>query len=131
MQFCHQEELLQFAESLIIKIRTQIDQQLIHIVIEDIVDLSNRANTYIDYQAPWTLKKTDEDKMRSVLYVLAETIRYIAILLQPFVPESAAKILDQLSVSKDEREFKYLSQNYALKAGTEIPEPQGVFPRVE
>ncbi len=126
-----QEELLQFAESLIIKIRTQIDQQLIHIVIEDIIDLSNRANTYIDQQAPWTLKKTDEAKMKSVLYVLAETIRYIAILLQPFVPESAAKILDQLSVSKNERIFEYLNRNYALKAGAEIPEPQGAFPRIE
>jgi methionyl-tRNA synthetase len=92
-----QKELLQFAESLIIKIRTQIDQQLIHIVIEDIIDLSNRANTYIDHQSPWTLKKTDEEKMKSVLYVLAETIRYIAIILQPFVPDSATKILDQLS----------------------------------
>ncbi|MEI6188641.1 MAG: methionine--tRNA ligase, partial [Alphaproteobacteria bacterium] len=104
-----QKELLQFAESLIIKIRTQIDQQLIHIVIEDIIDLSNRANTYIDHQSPWTLKKTDEEKMKSVLYVLAETIRYIAIILQPFVPDSATKILDQLSISKDERKFKHLS----------------------
>jgi methionyl-tRNA synthetase len=126
-----QKELLQFAESLIIKIRTQIDQQLIHIVIEDIIDLSNRANTYIDHQSPWTLKKTDEEKMKSVLYVLAETIRYIAIILQPFVPDSATKILDQLSISKDERKFKHLSRNYALKAGTEIPEPKGVFPRIE
>ena len=126
-----QKELLQFAESLIIKIRTQIDQQLIHIVIEDIIDLSNRANTYIDHQSPWTLKKTDEEKMKSVLYVLAETIRYIAIILQPFVPDSATKILDQLSISKDERKFKHLSRNYALKAGTEIHEPKGVFPRIE
>lgn len=126
-----QKELLQFAKSLIIKIRTQIDQQLIHIVIEDIIDLSNRANTYIDHQSPWTLKKTDEEKMKSVLYVLAETIRYIAIILQPFVPDSATKILDQLSISKDERKFKHLSRNYALKAGTEIPEPKGVFPRIE
>ena len=126
-----QKELLQFAKSLIIKIRTQIDQQLIHIVIEDIIDLSNRANTYIDHQSPWTLKKTDEEKMKSVLYVLAETIIYIAIILQPFVPDSATKILDQLSISKDERKFKHLSRNYALKAGTEIPEPKGVFPRIE
>ena len=126
-----QKELLQFAESLIIKIRTQIDQQLIHIVIEDIIDLSNRANTYIDHQSPWTLKKTDEEKMKSVLYVLAETIRYIAIILQPLVPDSATKILDQLSISKDERKFEHLSRNYALKAGTEIPEPKGVFPRIE
>jgi methionyl-tRNA synthetase len=63
--------------------------------------------------------------------VLAETIRYIAIILQPFVPDSATKILDQLSISKDERKFKHLSRNYALKAGTEIPEPKGVFPRIE
>jgi len=126
-----QKELLQFAESLIIKIRTQIDQQLIHIVIEDIIDLSNRANTYIDHQSPWTLKKTDEEKMKSVLYVLAETIRYIAIILQPFVPDSATKILDQLSISKDERKFKHLSRNYALKAGTEIPDPKGVFTMIE
>jgi methionyl-tRNA synthetase len=126
-----QEELLQFAEQLIVRIRTQIDQQLIHAVIEDIIDLANRANTYIDYQSPWALKKTDDIKMKSVLYVLAETIRYIAILLQPFVQDSAEKILDQLSISKDEREFKHLSKKYALKVGTEIQEPKAVFPRIE
>jgi methionyl-tRNA synthetase len=126
-----QEELLQFAEQLIVKIRTQIDQQLIHAIIEDIIDLANRANTYIDYQAPWVLKKTDDTKMKSVLYVLAETIRYIAILLQPFVQDSAEKILDQLSISKDEREFKHLSKKYALNVGTEIQEPKAVFPRIE
>ena len=133
----YKEDLLKLTSSLIHRIKLNIDQQLIHQAIEAIIYISNMANNYIDKEAPWTLKKTDENKMKYVLYVLAETIRYIGILLQPFVPESAAKILDQLSVSKDERTFEYLehieshNRDYALKAGTEIPEPKGIFPRIE
>ena len=88
------------------------------------------CNSYIDFQAPWALRKTDFEKMESVLYVLAEAIRGIAILMQPFTPDSAAKLLDQLAVPENQRTFAHLGSEYALKAGTELPTPQGVFPRI-
>lgn len=58
-----------------------------------------------------------------------ETIRNIAILMQPVIPESAAKMLDQLSIPGNARTFATLGEGGALKTGTPIPRPQGVFPR--
>lgn len=90
----------------------------------------SNCDGYIDWNAPWSLKKTDIIRMNTVLYVLAEAIRGIAILTQPFMPVSCAKILDQLSIPEDERTFEHLDKKYALKPGTPIPAPQGVFPRI-
>lgn len=97
--------------------------------LEDILSLAHKANVYIDAQAPWALKKTNPEKMQQVLYVLAETIRYLGIMLQPFMPDAAAKILDQLAVPADERNFAHLTTSYRLKPGTPLPAPVGVFPR--
>jgi methionyl-tRNA synthetase len=66
--------------------------------------------------------------MRTVLGVLAETIRHLAILVQPVVPESAGKLLDQLAISPDARDFAALAA-HPLQAGTPLPKPIGVFPR--
>ncbi len=87
------------------------------------------ANRYVDEQAPWALKKTAPARMETVLYVLAETVRHLGVLVQPVMPESAGKLLDQLSVPEDQRSFAQLSPAHALKAGTPLPAPQGVFPR--
>lgn len=97
----------------------------------DLVRYASEANEYIDKQAPWTLKKEGKlEEMGRVLYSLAESLRKIAILLQPIMPASAAKILDQLAIPSHERMFKHLTHEYALKPGTPLPVPQGVFPRV-
>ena len=79
--------------------------------------------------APWGLKKTDPARMETVLYVLAEVIRHVGILVQPIMPDSAAKILDLLVLDDDQRGFDALGPDNALKPGSEIPKPVGVFPR--
>jgi len=68
-------------------------------------------------------------RMETVLYVLAEVLRHLAILIQPFMPDAMSKLLDQLAVPADERNFAALTQEHALKPGTPLPAPQGVFPR--
>ena len=87
------------------------------------------ANRYVDAQAPWELRKSDPDRMATVLYVVAETVRRLAILVQPFVPGSAAVMLDLLSVDAELRTFAAISDDQRLKAGTALPKPKGVFPR--
>jgi methionyl-tRNA synthetase len=59
--------------------------------------------------------------------VLAETLRHLAILVQPFVPQAAAKLLDQLGVAADRRDFAALAT--PLTPGTTLPKPEGIFPR--
>lgn len=98
-------------------------------VIGDIIAMSTAANEFIDREAPWTQRKENPDAMRRSLYTLLETIRCIAIMLQPFVPDSAAKLLDQLAVPADARSFEHLRPEHALKPGTGLPKPEGVFPR--
>ena len=90
----------------------------------------NNCDQYIDHNAPWALKKTDTERMDTVLYVLAEAIRNIAILVQPVLPEGASKILDQLKVPNDQRLFEHIGQAHQLQPGTSIDKPQGVFPRI-
>lgn len=95
---------------------------------EGVWALIAKANQYVDEHKPWGLKKTDPERMNTVLYVLADFIRQIAILTQPLVPNASAKILDQLAVSEDDRLFSALDKQ--LLPGTKLPEPIGVFPRV-
>ncbi|MBQ5773786.1 MAG: methionine--tRNA ligase, partial [Acetobacter sp.] len=66
-------------------------------------------------------------RMANVLGVLLEALRGIATVLQPFMPESMARLLDQLGVSDDERLFSAL--NTPIPAGRSLPAPQGLFPR--
>jgi methionyl-tRNA synthetase len=104
-------------------------------ILAHIVSFAGEANEYIDRQAPWKLKKEDPERMQTVLYTLAEAIRCIAIMLQPFIPNAAAKILVQLgydeSLAQKGVAFLELKPEYALKPGTKLPTPEGVFPRIE
>lgn len=101
-----------------------------HKALDGIMNIARAADGYIDAQAPWTLKKEDPARMEVVLAVLAEVIRCLAIAIQPVTPDAAAKILDQLEIPNDERLFTYISADHALKAGTKIDKPEGVFPRI-
>jgi methionyl-tRNA synthetase len=67
--------------------------------------------------------------MQTVLYTLAEVIRHLAILAQPFVPTSAQKLLDQLAVAPEARRFAALAAS-PLAPGALLPRPAGIFPRL-
>lgn len=110
--------------------RAELDKMAFHRALEVIVTAANQANAYIDSEAPWALKKTDPARMETVLYVLAEAIRNIALVLQPICPQAAGALLDQLSVAGDQRDFSFVGGDHALKAQTELPAPSGVFPRL-
>jgi methionyl-tRNA synthetase len=87
------------------------------------------ANRYMDEQAPWALARTDQARMGTVLWTLAETIRHLAILAQPVVPQAVARLLDQLAQPPDRRAFAALV-THPLEPGITLPKPEGVFPRI-
>ena len=101
--------------------------QQIHKYLEAIWNVLHEANQYIDTQAPWGLKKTDPERMATVLYVVAEVVRICAVAGQPVMPTSCGKLLDLLAVADDQRHFRV--EKAALVPGTELPKPEGVFPR--
>ena len=100
------------------------------------------ANAYIDAQAPWTLRKTNPARMDQVLSVLCLAIYHLALAIMPVVPESAGKVLDQLGVPVDRRNFPLTQQRLwhiwdaswavALRdTGVTLPPPTPIFPRLE
>jgi len=121
--------LLAAADALLDKTRVHIDRQAFHEVLETIWLVVRAANAYVDHQAPWALKKTDPPRMATVLYVLAEVTRQLALVMQPFVPTASATMLDQLSIPIDARSFASMGENGRLQAGTPLPKPVPVFPR--
>jgi methionyl-tRNA synthetase len=126
------KELLKEAqENLMLGIRREFDKFAFNRGLEHIWRLVAAANAYIDVQAPWGLKKTDVKRMETVLYVLTETIRCLGIAIQPVVPQASTKMLDQLSVPTDKRQYANISATDALKPGTALPIPEGVFPRIQ
>ena len=123
------KKLLGSAHELLAKVRPLMTEQSFHRALEAIWQVVGDGDRYVDEQAPWTLKKTNPARMATVLYVLAETVRHLAILVQPFMPQAAAKILNQLAASPGARSFTALGEGGALKPGTSLPKPEGVFPR--
>jgi methionyl-tRNA synthetase len=121
------QALLTRGAALLPTLHATLNEQAFHRALEAITELASEANRYIDTEAPWALKKTDPARMGTVLYVLAEAVRRIALALLPFVPDAAAKMLDQLGIADGDRQ--YSAWDRALVAGTPLPAPQGVFPR--
>jgi methionyl-tRNA synthetase len=119
--------LLAAAEALPGTLRERLDRQAFHEALEETWKVIRAANGYIDRQAPWALRRTDPTRMAAVLRVLADTLRAVATVLQPFMPGSMGRMLDQLGVPPDARDLAALAA--PLAEGARLPEPQGVFPR--
>jgi methionyl-tRNA synthetase len=121
------EKLQASVDALLSDVRSELDVQGFSRALERIWRSVSDANIYVDEQAPWALRKTDFKRMETVLFVLTDVYRKLALVLQPYMPESTAKILDLLSVAEEQRSFDNWSDG--MKAGTELPKPAGVFPR--
>ena len=103
--------------------------QQLHQVLNAVWAVVADANRYFAGEAPWALAKTDPARQGTVLYVTAEVLRQVAILTQPFMPASAAKLLDLLAIPAAERSFVYLGGEQRIAAGAKLPAPVPVFPR--
>ena len=93
------------------------------------------CNQYVDEQAPWTLRKTDPDRMRAVLLTLFAAVRDLAIAIRPVVPASADRLLDQMGIPAGERSYADLHDQtwYQRLVASDftLAQPVGVFPRLE
>ncbi len=93
------------------------------------------CNQYIDVQAPWALRKTDPDRMMTVLGTLYQAIRDLAIGILPVIPGSAGRLLDQMGISENERTIAALadgdSYSRLASSGFRLDLPKPIFPRLE
>lgn len=120
-------EILTLADRIHAEARAAHDTYAINRALDAIWRVVADANRYFAGQEPWALKKTDPARMETVLYVTAEVLRVIGIMAQPYVPSSAAQLLDLLAVPENQRSFSHLSGR--LHSGTALPPPRPIFPR--
>ena len=121
--------ILAAADAMISAARRAMGTQQLHQVLNVIWSVVADANRHFASEAPWALAKTDPPRMATVLFVTAEVLRQVAILVQPFMPVSAAKLLDLLAVS--ERDFAALGAAHRIAPGAKLPPPTPVFPRYQ
>jgi methionyl-tRNA synthetase len=121
--------ILAQADGMIALARTAMATQQIHQALNAVWAVVAEANRYFAGEAPWALAKTDPARQGTVLYVTAEVVRQIAILAQPAMPESAAKLLDSLGIPQAARGFASLGGATRIQPGSQLPAPVGVFPR--
>ncbi|MDX3924933.1 MAG: methionine--tRNA ligase [Shinella sp.] len=121
--------MLASVDSLFETTREEMGRQQIHRALAAIIAVVSEADRYFAGEAPWALKKTDPTRMGTVLYITAEVVRQIGILLQPFMPQSGAKLLDLVAAPADKRDFAALGAAGRVVSGTPLEPPAPVFPR--
>ena len=120
-------EILAAADGIHAEARAAHETHSINKALDAIWRVVADANRYFAGQEPWALKKTKPARMDTVLYVTAEVLRVIGIMAQPYIPASAASLLQLLSINNDARDFADLGKR--LVPGTPLPAPAPIFPR--
>ena len=126
--------LIALAEGTPDKARQHMDELQFSLALQDIWQLVGECNRYIDVNAPWVLVKTDEGKerLKTVMYVLCECIRIVAILIAPTMPRTPARIYEQLGVAEGELTgWESASRFGLLPAGTKVQKGEALFPRID
>ncbi|MFM2150390.1 MAG: hypothetical protein RLZZ187_2696 [Pseudomonadota bacterium] len=111
------------------QVGAHLDRQEFHLALEAVMAAAREANGYITEQAPWALKKTDPARGEAVLRQLHDALRVFATVLQPFMPTTMAKLLDQLGVPEEARGLGSLAT--PLPAGLPLPPPSPLFAKIE
>ena len=124
-------ELKELALSTLGEVTKLLDTYKVSDALGKIIDLAKRCNKYIDETMPWALAKDEEKKARlgTVLYNLLEGIRFIAVLLEPFMPETSVKILEQIGT--DVNTLDSLCEFGAIKAGDKVGSATPLFSRLD
>ena len=121
--------LLEAVYALPEKARTAMTHYALHTMLADIWRVVGDANRYFASEEPWTKRKSDAERFATILYVTAETLRVLGLMVQPVMPVSAAKLLDLLDVEEGKRTFAHATRDSALSAGDALPAPAPIFPR--
>lgn len=125
------DELKQFCFDTVKKVDENINAFHMSDAVEAVINLAKRCNKYIDETTPWVLAK-DESKLErlgTVLYNLLEAIRFVAVLIEPFMPDTSKAILAQMNC--DEKSYDSLESFGAVKAGEKVGEATPIFARID
>ncbi len=111
----------------------QMDAFQLHLALEEVFSLIQRANKYIDETAPWVLARDESKKPRlaSVMYNLLESLRVALVLLTPFMPETVGKALSQIGADESERSWDSTERFGVLPAEVQVHRGETLFPRLD
>ncbi len=130
------DDLESFTRAQISKVEEALDTYHISNGLAEIWAIIARTNKYIDETAPWTLAKseeeTDKEKLKSVMFHLAENLRKVAIMIAPFMPETSTKMLKQLGIDTENKEWDLVHADGEIKENTKVIEQgEPLFVRLE
>ncbi|MBW1811745.1 MAG: methionine--tRNA ligase [Deltaproteobacteria bacterium] len=111
-----------------------LDQCAFHKALGSIWELVRATNRYIDEAAPWALnKKGETQRLATVMYHILESLRFIGVMVWPFMPETGSAILDQIGVAPDDEQLsrKSISQWGGLKENSLVKKGEPLFPRID
>lgn len=126
--------LIALAEGTPSRVKKHMDELQFSVALQDIWQLIGECNRYIDQNMPWVLAKTEEgrERLKTVMYVLCECIRIVAILIAPTMPRTPARIFEQLGVSDPALcSFESTSRFGVLPAGGRVQKGEALFPRID
>ena len=131
---CEEEvdnELKTAAKSMVENVDKYINSYRMADAVEAVMSFAKRCNKYIDETTPWALAKDESKKGRlgTVLYNLLESIRFIAVLLSPFMPDTSKAIFEQMNCNVNS--YDSLSSFGALKPGSVVGTPTPLFARID
>ncbi len=128
----YDKDLISSVSVLASKVEGRMDQLELNKALDEIWEVLSKANKYIDLSMPWILAKEEKlERLNEVLYNLIETIRIIAVVLQPFMIDVPRKIFEQVGVEQDLQVWDSAYQFGLLKEGTKITKGENIFPRLE
>ena len=127
------DDLKQMASTLRDRYETEMEHFQFQNALEQVFKTIQRANKYIDENAPWTLAKDPANRARlaTVMYNLLETIRICAVLLTPFIPDSAEKIFDQIGACPCCRTWEKANVWGSLRPDVTVHKGEALFPRID
>ena len=128
------KELEQMALALPSKVEELMDNLLFSNALTEIWKLVSRTNKYIDETTPWILAKDEklQPRLGTVLYHLAESLRFISVLISPFMPSTPVKIREQLGIGESELStWESLKEFGGIPEGTRVQKGEAIFPRMD
>ncbi len=121
-------------QNLVIKLpqlKKLIENQDLTNYIKEVIDLSFKANKYFNDLEPWSLKKSNPERMNTILYNILDQIKSITILLNPIIPLATSKIFDILNLNIKNINLEIINNNSYLKPGTQIKQVDILFKKIE
>ena len=118
-------------DSLVKRVETLVETLEFNKILSEIWEQISNLNKYFSDQKPWELRKSNNDRMETVLFITLNNIRKIAIMLLPVIPTSSEKILNLLNINAHERTLKSITDKNIDISGTRLGEVTPIFPKVE